>query len=211
MKIVIAGAGVAGLAIGWSLAKAGASVEIVERGLAGHGATWASAGMLAPGAWMNLLPGLADILPPIQPVKGQMAAMTPPTGTALPKSLLWDEHLYLVPRQGRLLIGATVEDAGYDLSVARETASDLLSRAARIVPALSSWQLLEMWAGLRPRTPDDAPVLGETNLPGLYVAGGQFRNGILFAPVIADSMRRLLLGEKAGPDIVSFDPRRFTR
>lgn len=361
MKIVIAGAGVAGLAIGWSLAEAGASVEIVERGLAGHGATWASAGMLAPGAelggektplarfahegrrawnafaasleeasgvdigfrengslivapddaragelkqlaghsavwlaprdlaareallspalrgalhvpgdaqvdnralgvalaetlrrrsvrlrehcdvrsvlaannrvrglmtgegiiegdavvlacgaWMNLIASPL-VLPPIAPVKGQMAALTPPAGTVLPKSLLWDEHLYLVPRRDRLLIGATVEDAGYDLSVSKETAADLVARAARIVPSLGAWRLSEMWAGLRPRTPDDAPVLGETKLSGLYVAGGQFRNGILFAPLIADSMRRLVLGEKPGLDIASFDPRRFAQ
>ena len=292
MKIVIVGAGVAGLAIGWRLAEAGASVEIFDRGLAGRGATWASAGMLAPGAergpeagplarfahesraawpafaaelrsasgsdlgfredgslmvawneataqrlkeqavrlnarameaawlscsevlkregilspniagglfvagdaqvdnralgealrtatlktgavlrencaiealilehdkakgivtsegnvhadrivlatgaWLNRIEGLPPgTLPEMKPIKGQMAAMMPPEGMALPRALIWDDEVYLVPRRDRLLIGATVEDAGFDTSVSVEARDHLLGAARRLIP-----------------------------------------------------------------------------
>ena len=116
-----------------------------------------------------------------------------------------------VARRDRLLVGATVEDAGFDTSVSEEGRDALLSAACRVVPALKDWTLSEMWAGLRPRTPDDAPVLGETTTQSLFVAGGQFRNGILFAPLIARAVADLLLRQKTDIDISAFDPKRFAR
>jgi glycine/D-amino acid oxidase-like deaminating enzyme len=115
--------------------------------------------------------------------EGQMAACEPPPCVTLPEALIWSDDVYLVPRQNRLFIGATVEEAGFDTSVTREACDWLLASAARVIPSLSGWRLAEMWAGLRPRTPDDAPVLGTTSIDRLLVAGGQFRNGILFAPL----------------------------
>ncbi len=359
MKIIIVGAGIAGLAIGWRLAQAGATVEIVERGQPGRAASWAAAGMLAPGAelgadddalshfarsaraawpafareleeasgwdvgfavvgslivaqtearaaslkrhaagqwltrenllarqplfsphlhgalyvpddarvnnrvlgdalcealarlsvplrhntparalivesgrvrgivtpsgalfgdavilacgaWMNLLEGVrADELPPVKPAKGQMVSLAPPVGTTLPRCLIWDDEVYLAPRYDRVFIGATVEDAGFDTSVTRDACRRLVSEAARIIPALAPWRVAEMWAGLRPRTPDSAPVLGESGIAGLFVAGGQFRNGILFAPLVATAVSALVLGAENSADLHPFDPRRF--
>jgi glycine oxidase len=145
----------------------------------------------------------------VTPVKGQMVAVRVPVGTLLQRHLLWGEDVYLVPRGDRVLIGATVEDAGFDISVSREACSRLISAAACIVPALAEWEISEVWAGLRPRTPDGAPVLGATAIEGLYVAGGQFRNGILFAPAVADAMQRIVLTSQPVSAIRAFDPRRF--
>jgi glycine oxidase len=368
MKVLIVGAGVAGLAVGWLLAKAGIPVEILERGLAGRGATWASAGMIASGAelgseknaiaqfarearakwpgfaqnleaagggridyrqtgslmvaesahraralqnqatelareglaaawvsaaelhrrepllspellgalhiaddaqvdnraltdalrialtnagavlrehcavralaiqdgralgavtaqgmiasdivvvacgaWVNLLGGIGpDDLPPIKPAKGQMAACEAPAATALPQALIWADDVYLVPRGQRLFIGATLEDASFDTSVSRDARDNLLAAARRVIPTLAEWRLAEMWAGLRPRTPDGAPVLGATAVDRLFVAGGQFRNGILFAPAVADAICGLILGQPERGEHRAFDPRRFT-
>jgi len=362
MKVIIVGAGVAGLAIGWRLAQAGVEVEIFERGVAGRGASWAAAGMLAPGAelaeghdavgafarrahaawpifaaelerasgidvgfrmtgslivahddlraaalkriaqsnpssaewvereklrvreplislvlpgalfipndadvdnrvltnalcvalsklgvvvrencvvdalvvdqcrvraivpsggtsscdavilacgaWMNLLNDLPG-LPPVKPAKGQMIAMEPQAREPLPKCLIWNDDVYLVPRGGKVLIGATVEDAGFDTSVTREACLKLAAAATRILPQLVNWRISEMWAGLRPRTPDDAPVLGKTEIEGLYIAGGQFRNGILFAPAVADAISALVLDNINAPELAPFAPGRF--
>ena len=355
MKVLVAGAGVAGLAIGWRLAEAGVSVEVIERGRAGRGATWASAGMIAPlpetgesnaalaafakasraawpsfaseiesasgmtigfrvcgtllvaanekrahelrergqffewlgtdallarepllsegllgalsvpsdaqvdnrllgealrlalvksgarlregcelvsliieknrvrgmmttegpiegdavvmatGAWLN---GEGGDLPRIAPVKRQMIALEPPRGTLLPKLLVWNEDIYLVPRGNRLLAGATVEDAGFDTSVTREARDQLFDAACRVIPSAREWRIAECWAGLRPKSDDAMPVVGETRTTGLYIASGQFRNGILFAPMVADAMCRILLGKNA-QDLLPFDPKRF--
>jgi glycine oxidase len=356
MKVLIVGAGVAGLATGWRLAQAGASVEIFDRGLAGHGATWASAGMLAPGAelgpdasplarfahesraawpafaadleaasgvelgyredgsllvawderaardlkqraarlnahgmeatwfpatdvirresllssdvggalfvagdaqvdsralgealraalirlnvrirescgvealvvdgrttkgivtpegkvlgdrvvlatgaWLNGIGGVPKgLLPEVKPIKGQMASVLPPKGVALPRALVWDEEVYLVPRRDRLLIGATVEDVGFDTSVTAEARERLVGAAARLLRGFNGWGLAELWAGLRPKASDEAPVLGETEIAGLWVAGGQYRNGILFAPLLAQRICAALLNQGAG-------------
>jgi len=166
--------------------------------------------VLSCGAWMNLIGGPnSEALPPVRPVKGQMAACEPPAGTALPNALLWSDDVYLVPRNNRLFIGATVEEAGFDTSVTREARDWLLAAAARVIPSLSTWRVAEMWAGLRPRTPDDAPVLGTTSYDRLLVAGGQFRNGILFAPMVAETLSRLILQNDPRADGGPFDPKRF--
>jgi glycine oxidase len=364
MKVIIVGAGIAGMAIGWRLAQAGAEVELYDRGLAGRGATWAAAGMIAPGAelkdeseelaafarrsraawpgfaaeleaesgcgigysepgslilalnderasvlaqharelnpfgaewlapqtvpqreplvspdvrgalyipddaqvdnrftaealrialarrnivihentevrglfitdhrvrgivcakgtvagdavivasgaWLNEFGGASAELPPVVPVKGQMVAVQAPPGTLLPKHLLWGDDAYMVTRGGQVLIGATVEDAGFDTSVSADAGARLLSSAVRIVPGLRGWPVSEMWAGLRPRTPDGAPVLGASSVEGLYVAGGQFRNGILFAPAVADAMQQIVLTSQSASELRGFDPRRF--
>ena len=167
--------------------------------------------VIAAGAWSSGISGIdPDALPPVRPAKGQMAALAPPAGAAMPAPLIWGEEIvYLVPRIGTLLVGATVEDAGFETSVSREARDDLIARAERLIPSLRGWRVVESWAGLRPRTPDDAPVLGETSVSGLYIASGQFRNGILFAPVIADMMRDAVLEKDPGELFRAFAPGRF--
>jgi glycine oxidase len=106
-------------------------------------------------------------------------------------------------------VGATVEDSGFDTSVDRAARDGLASSAARIIPAAADWPVVEAWAGLRPRSADDAPVLGETDVPGLFVSSGQFRNGILFAPAVAEATASLVLGRPVPFPVDAFHPRRF--
>ena len=160
--------------------------------------------LLAAGAWSGLL---ESELAPITPVKGEMIALQPPAGVALPEQVIWGHGVYVVPRDGRLLVGATVEMAGFDSKITAEAARFLRAGAERLMPGLKDWKLVDQWAGLRPRAPDGLPLLGPTSLDGLWLAGGQFRNGILFAPAIAESLTAQLLG-KAVP-IAAFDPRRL--
>jgi len=118
--------------------------------------------------------------------------------------------VYLVPRSdGRILIGATVEDVGFDKRVDADTIKDLQKKAEHLVPALAQAKIHENWAGLRPVTPDDLHVLGETANGGYFVATGHFRNGILFAPIASLVMSRLIRGEAPGFALEAFSPARF--
>ena len=175
-----------------------------------YGRYHADAVLLAAGAWSGQL---VDV--PITPVKGEMIALTPPPDEAFDFAgpVVWGEGAYLVPRPdsegGRLLVGATMEEQGFDTSLSPAVPGQLRARAAAMMPALARWTLAEHWAGLRPRSPDGLPLLGPSATPGLFIASGQYRNGILFAPAIAALMSDMLLG-RAEP-IPAFDPRRFDR
>ena len=169
----------------------------------------ADAFILAAGAWSGGIGGLPpDALPPVRPIKGEMIAVAPPAGAAIPQHVVWGNEVYLVPRADRLLIGATVADTGFDTSVTDAAADWLSTRAIGLMPALARWEVVERWAGLRPGTPDGAPILGATCIAGLFAATGQYRNGILFAPALAENMSRLVLEQAAA--IPAFDPRRFS-
>jgi glycine oxidase len=170
----------------------------------------ADAYVLAAGAWSSALGGLPELaLPPVRPIKGEMIAVEPPPGVALPASVVWGNGVYLVPRAGRLLIGATMAEVGFDTSVTDAATEWLSSRAIALMPGLASWEIIDHWAGLRPGSPDGLPLLGRTPVARLFMATGQFRNGILFAPAIAEHMAKLVLGHT--PEIPAFDPRRFAR
>jgi glycine oxidase len=176
-----------------------------------YGHYQADAVVVAAGAWSGLL----DI--PIVPVKGEMIALVPPEGAPLPGAILpvpvvWGEGVYCVPRPhlgeaGRLLVGATVQEEGFDTSPTPEARDYLRAAAQRLMPALKNWTLADHWAGLRPKSPDGLPLLGPAGADGVFVAGGQYRNGILFAPAIAQEMADMVLGK--GAVIPDFDPRRF--
>jgi glycine oxidase len=173
----------------------------------------ADAVLVAAGAWSGLLDDI-----PIVPVKGEMIALSPPKdsplpGAVLPVPVVWGEGVYCVPRPhlgetGRLLVGATVQEEGFDTSPTPQARDYLRSAAQRLMPSLKDWTLADHWAGLRPKSPDGLPLLGPANADGVFVAGGQYRNGILFAPAIAKEMAELMLGKAAV--IPDFDPRRFT-
>jgi glycine/D-amino acid oxidase-like deaminating enzyme len=113
----------------------------------------------------------------------------------------------MVPRGDRLLVGTTSEEKGFDTSTTDAARDLLLGRARDLMPALTRWHLVEHWAGLRPGTPDDMPIVGRTNVEGFYAATGQYRNGVLFAPAIAENLTHVILEQSAG--IAAFDPRRF--
>jgi glycine oxidase len=160
--------------------------------------------LLAAGAWSGQLEsGIA----PIAPVKGQMIALSPPPGEVPPAQVIWGNGIYAVPRGDRLLVGATMENAGFDTQVTDAAADQLREAATKLMPPLKDWALAEQWASLRPRSPDGLPLLGPTAVEGLWIAGGQFRNGILFAPAIAAALCGQILGRT--PLIAAFDPRRF--
>jgi glycine oxidase len=168
----------------------------------------ADAYVLAAGAWSGAFGGLPDeALPPVKPIKGEIIAIAPPPGASLPRHVVWGNEVYLVPRRERLLIGATEADTGFDTSVTAAAAEWLSSHAIRLMPALAHWSVVDRWAGLRPGSPDGLPMLGPSGIGRLFVATGQYRNGILFAPALAENMSRLVLGHAEG--IPAFDPRRF--
>ncbi|HEX2760531.1 MAG TPA: glycine oxidase ThiO, partial [Rhizomicrobium sp.] len=177
--------------------KGGAAVAL----LTPYGRYHADAFVIAAGAWARQL----DI--PVVPVKGEMIALSPPPGAAIPKPMIWGNGVYLVPRPHRLLVGATMQEAGFDTALTAQAREHLRTRAERLIPSLRQWSLAEHWAGLRPKSPDGLPLLGPAASRNLFVAGGQFRNGILFAPAIAQMMADLVLGK--GLVIPEFDPRRF--
>ncbi len=160
--------------------------------------------------------------PPVRPRKGQMLYLDPSTrkprvpGTLQPQRAGLLEHVintfevYLVPRSsGRILVGATVEDVGFDKTVEPDVIANLHRAAAALVPELAAAQVVESWAGLRPGSPDDLPLLGETETRGAFIATGHFRNGILLAPVTARIIADLVMGKPAAWDISAFSPSRF--
>ncbi len=166
--------------------------------------------IVAAGAWSGELLGLpAHAIPPVVPIKGEMVALEPPKGRTLPTHLIWGEGVYLVPRHQRLFVGATVGREGFDTSITDGARDWLCRQAAILMPDLNNWPVAEQWAGLRPGTPDDLPIVGETAVSGLFVASGQFRNGILFAPAIADALHSLVMEHRSLPEIAAFAPGRF--
>ena len=168
----------------------------------------ADAYVLAAGAWTSRVEGLPpEAVPPVIPIKGEIVVLTPPPGAELPKHVVWGNEIYVVPRCGRLLVGATAERAGFDTGKSAQAYRWLLRQSAGLMPALEGWEVAEHWVGLRPATPDGLPILGPTVVEGLYVASGQYRNGILFAPAVAEVMSRLVL--KQDMEMPVFDPRRF--
>jgi glycine oxidase len=146
---------------------------------------------------------------PVRPRKGQMLYLRPERAGIL-EHVLRSPEVYLVPRSsGKILVGATVEDVGFNTDVDPAVIERLHSSAAKYVPQLACAPAIESWAGLRPGTPDDLPIMGETQNKGIFVATGHFRNGILLAPATARVMARLMGGEAPGMDLTAFSPQRF--
>jgi glycine oxidase len=146
---------------------------------------------------------------PTRPVKGQVVCFAMPKRELL-RYVVRSPEIYLIPRSdGRLLAGATVEEAGFDKRTVPETIQRQRRAAIHMLPALVSAHILEDWAGLRPGTPDNLPILGETPIPNYYAATGHFRDGILLAPITALVMSRVLTGAAPGYDLTPFSAERF--
>ncbi len=167
--------------------------------------------VLAAGAWSRGIGGLPpDRRPPVRPVKGQMLALRMDAAAPLLNHVLWAPGAYLVPRRdGRLVIGGTVEERGFDETITAGGMLTLLEAAWRAVPAVEELPIDEIWVGHRPGSRDDAPILGRGPLEGLFYATGHHRNGILLAPVTADAMARLVLDDIVEPAIRPFGLERF--
>jgi glycine oxidase len=146
---------------------------------------------------------------PTRPVKGQMLCVAMPRKNLM-THVVRTPNVYLIPRSdGRLLIGATQEEAGFDKQTVPETLQKLRKAALDLVPKLADARILEAWAGLRPGTPDKLPILGETATPGYFVAAGHFRDGILLAPVTARVVSQLIAGQRPEFDLKAFGAQRF--
>jgi glycine oxidase len=118
--------------------------------------------------------------------------------------------VYLVPRDhGELVVGATVEEQGFDTQVTAGGVYELLRAAHGLVPDVGELPLTEVRAGLRPGSPDNAPILGATDLPGLIAATGHFRNGVLLTPITADAIAQCLATGELPDEAVGFEPQRF--
>lgn len=147
---------------------------------------------------------------PVRPRKGQSLYLQPDRAGLL-EHVVASSEVYLVPRSsGKILVGATVEDVGFEKTVEPETIHQLHAAAALLVTQLESATVIESWAGLRPGTPDDLPLLGATATPGLFIASGHFRNGILLAPVTGRILADLVSGKPVTTDISAFSPLRFS-
>jgi glycine oxidase len=146
---------------------------------------------------------------PTRPVKGEMLCLAMQRRTLL-THVIRSLNVYLIPRSdGRLLVGATVEEAGFDKRTDVAAIQRLHRAAVALVPELRNAKILEDWAGLRPGTPDALPILGATAMPGYYVATGHFRDGILLAPITAKVMADVIGGVEPEYDLKLFSPARF--
>lgn len=151
-------------------------------------------------------------LAPTRPVRGQMVALRPSSGAAAPQHVVRSERGYLVPRRdGRIVAGSTLEEAGFEKQVTAAGLNKILAASIEMCPALGGAEIVETWSGLRPGTPDDLPILGPTEIDGLWMATGHYRNGILLSAATAKAFRELVVSGKTSIDLDRFSPLRFSR
>jgi glycine oxidase len=169
--------------------------------------------VLAAGAWSREIGGIpAAYQPPVRPIKGQMLAVQMDPKAPLLRHVVWLPRAYLVPRNdGRLIIGATVEERGFDTSLTAGGMLALIEGAWRGVPTIEELPIAETWVGFRPGSRDDAPMLGPSGIDGLVVATGHHRNGILLTPVSAAVISDYILSGQLPEMALPFAPQRFNR
>jgi glycine oxidase len=167
---------------------------------------------VAAGCWTSLIPEVAPYAP-TQPVRGQMAALLH-KGKPI-RHVLRSERGYIVPRDQetpqKLVVGSTLENVGYEKAVTSGGLENIFSAVNEILPSLAGAEILETWSGLRPGTPDQLPILGPTEIEGLVMATGHYRNGILLAPVTAKLIAEWITERRVSLDWESFSPSRFGR
>ncbi|MFI7317453.1 glycine oxidase ThiO [Streptomyces venezuelae] len=172
--------------------------------------------VLAAGSLSGRLAGVPDdVLPPVRPVKGQVLRLSVPKPYApflsrTVRAVVRGSHVYLVPREnGELVVGATSEELGWDTTVTAGGVYELLRDAHELVPGITELPLTETRAGLRPGSPDNAPMLGPTRLDGFHLATGHYRNGVLLTPVTGDVMAHALTTGELPDEALAFTPCRF--
>ncbi|MFI7008087.1 glycine oxidase ThiO [Streptomyces sp. NPDC050145] len=173
--------------------------------------------VLAAGSHSGRLAGVPEaLLPPVRPVKGQVLRLSVPKAYApflsrTVRAVVRGGNVYLVPRvNGELVVGATTEELGWDTTVTAGGVYELLRDAHELVPGITELPLTETRAGLRPGSPDNAPILGPTALPGLLLATGHYRNGVLLTPVTGDVMAHALATGELPDEARPFTPHRFS-
>ena len=166
--------------------------------------------VVAAGSWSGLIEMPRALALELRPVKGQLLILRGPQSPPLLQRTVRGRDVYLVPREdGRVIVGASTEEMGFDTSVRAGAVFDLLRDAYELVPGIAELELDEICVGLRPATPDNAPVLGPSNVVGLHLATGHYRNGILLAPVTAEALVASLTDDKLPREAAPFSPERF--
>jgi glycine oxidase len=170
----------------------------------------AGAVVLASGAWSGRAEWLPQrSRPPVRPVKGQVVELRSRDGAAACERIVSSERVYLVPRaDGRLIVGATVEEQGFDTAATAGGVHELLREAYRLLPEVAEMELVGTMAGLRPGTPDNLPLIGPGAVDGLIVATGHYRNGILLAPLTGEAVAALLDGGQLPEALAAAHPAR---
>ena len=179
--------------------------------LSGGGSYAAEAVVLAAGCWSPSIRGVPGGLgKAVRPVKGQILRLRPRSSAPLIRHTIRTEEVYLVPRRsGETVVGATVEELGFDSAPTAGAVLELLQAADEVVPGIREMELAEVSVGLRPGSPDNAPLIGSTSIPGLVLATGHYRNGILLTPVTADAIAHLLAKGEGLSRMSDFEPSRF--
>ena len=146
----------------------------------------------------------------MRPVKGQILELRAADGEPPCERIVASERVYLVPRpDGRLIVGATIEERGFDTAVTAGGVHELLREAYRLLPDVAEMELVEAMAGLRPGTPDNLPLIGPGALDGLVLASGHYRNGILLAPLTGEAVAELLDDGELPEAVVAAHPERL--
>ncbi len=196
----------AGVAVGAIRCESGRAVALDTA----SGRVTAGAIVNAAGAWAaELAPGGRRV--PVRPIRGQMATLT--AGRPPFRHAIYSHGVYVVPRRdGRVLVGSTYEDVGFDKRVTGAALAGILARALRLAPTLRDASFTAAWAGLRPGTPDGLPILGvDPEIAGMFYATGHYRNGILLAPATARALADLVLAGRTSYDLAPFSVARFPR
>lgn len=164
--------------------------------------------VLAAGSWSSQLMPM-----PVRPIKGQMLSLRMPHKLHQPfplQRVLYGDYVYLVPRKdGRLIVGGTVEEVDWTPFNTPKGIRKLLDQATELYPTVADWQIEELWWGFRPGTPDELPILGRSACENLFLATGHYRNGILLAPITAKLIADLILEQKSAPLLAEFSYQRF--
>jgi glycine oxidase len=166
----------------------------------------------AAGAWSNdgILPPALDI--PIRPLKGQALALRTSRQTGAPRHVIWTEQIHLAPKgDGQLIVGSTMEDTGFNPAITAGGVLALLEGVHRALPSSEEMEIAAVWSGFRPTTDDDAPIIGESGIPGLLLATGHHRNGILLAPATATAIEQLIMDGAISGAANQFGLARFQR
>jgi glycine oxidase ThiO len=192
------------------------SVELEDNHVSGvrtENSRYASGAVInCAGAWASQIAPLGF---PTRPIKGHMLSLVfpqhEPGSPPVVSHVIHGNGVYIVPRSsGQLVIGSTVEDVGFDKRVDPDIIQSLHQSAANLVPEIGEARIHENWTGLRPGTPDKLPILGESTIPGYFVATGHYRDGIMLAPITAHIMTSILRGSRCAYDLSPFSPERFT-
>jgi glycine oxidase len=162
---------------------------------------YAGSGQLAP----------AGVTIPVRPLRGQSVCLrAPATQPPLLRHVIWTEQVHMAQKSGgRLIVGATVEEVGFNPDVTVGGLFALLEAARRALPGVEDFSVEAVWSGFRPTSQDDAPILGESGVPGLLLAVGHHRNGILLAPATADAIAAIVMGTAVAQSAQSLNLERF--